>query len=728
MMDAQTFVETIFSWGLYIGAALGIGLFILATIYRAIGNENYKRAYLASLIALILAVSGWDAVKQLAGTVDASIFPEEWMIYAVAGVSFVAAVINFGLGRVEEGKWQLFATAFCIIAIALFSSLADMVSSGEKIWSGGGYIVYVATKDSYVSPGEEVELIITADSPVPPYTFVVEYGDGVTEQYSSDSKSITVKHTYNAEGSYAVVVTVTDGDGIVGQGYAGIGVSKGYTMPWPFGYIVEVVQGTMFSTLGGIINTPIQMLYYAPYFRISDDNMYYQWYQTITTVAMSTLGIYLLLRFAYSAMHGEDPGKEIIVALKDAIVVVILMVLAPYVYNISVQVLNAVTSVSASQIDLGWVYAGIAMLATSGMVLSYFSPGFGDLAAFAVIACLITLIMGMLRYWIIYSMIVASPILLVSYLHPAFRKAVSHFLNLLSGLLLAGPITAIGLAMITNSLKESGIAGLMAYMLSAPIVSGLFPWMIGIMISGNVVGGAPMLAGIGARALGRVGILSGTGGAAGAVGAGAVAGAVAGTGPSTMRVTGGGVRGAGVIAGGAPAPSAGGTSTTTVTSGAMSRAKEIVMSSPSEGLGSPSGGSSIVVPPPQPPSIDSLVSDTGYAPSARATASIRRQAFEGGPADIEPIPTARERLVGGLKSAAVTAGRATKERVKTFGTHFVYGLYDHSVAAMAPFYGIEPTMIRREYRGTRGMWHNLRQRGRESGEGAGGSQGGGQNG
>jgi len=97
MMDAQTFVETIFSWGLYLGAALGIGLFILATIYRAIGNENYKRAYLASLIALILAVSGWDAVKQLAGTVDASIFPHYSALY----------ICNYFLLKYKTFCWHL---------------------------------------------------------------------------------------------------------------------------------------------------------------------------------------------------------------------------------------------------------------------------------------------------------------------------------------------------------------------------------------------------------------------------------------------------------------------------------------------------------------------------------------------------------------------------------------------------------------------------------------------
>jgi len=714
MMDAPTFVETIFSWGLYLGAAFGIGLFILATIYRAIGNENYKRAYLASLVALILAVSGWEALKQLAGTVDSSIFPEEWMIYAIAGVSFVAAVINFGLGRVEEGKWQLFAAILCVVVVSLFSSLADLASAGEQAWTGGTYIVYVTTKDSYIPPGSTATFKIVADSPVPPYTFEVNFSDGVVDVITSDSSSVEVSHTYEAEGSYAVVVKVTDGDGVVGVGYAGVGVSKGYSLPWPFDWIVGFVQNTMFSTLGGIINTPIQMLYYAPYFRISDDNVYYQWYQTITTIAMGILGVYLLFRFAYSAMHGEDPGKEIVVALKDSIVVVILIVLAPYVYNISAETLNAVTSISASQIDLGWVYGGLAGLATTGIILSYFSPGFGDLAAFAVIACLITLIMGMLRYWIIYSMIVASPILLVSYLHPAFRKVVGHYLTLLSGLLLAGPITAIGLAMISNSIQESGIAGLIAYMLSAPIVSGLFPWLVGIMISGNVVGGAPILTGIGARVLGRTAMLSG-GGAAGAVAAGEAAGG-GGAGPSTMKVTNGGPHGA--------SPGAGTTiGTTTVASSALRKTGDIIVTSPSESSGSPGGGT-YVLPPSPPLDVKNFMSDRGNVHSARATAHVYEQVTADKLSEIEPVPTARQRLVGGLKSAAFAVGGRMKEHGRLFGKHFAYGLYDHSIAAMAPFYGIIPTTVRQQYRGPRGAWHIRKLGGSRGGEGDSGSQGG----
>ncbi|WP_202320346.1 PKD domain-containing protein, partial [Archaeoglobus neptunius] len=610
MMDAQTFVETIFSWGLYAGAAMAIGLFILATIYRAMGNENYKRAYLASLIALILAVSGWDAVKQLVGTVDTSLFPEEWMIYAIAGVSFVASVIYFSLGKIEEGKWQLFATVLCIVSISLFSTLADMAGSGSDMWSGQGYIVYITTKDSYIKPGDTATFKVIADSPKPPYEFVIDYGDGVVEQYSSSSNSIEVTHTYESEGSYAVVATVTDGDGITGVGYAGVGVSPGYSLPFPFGAIVDFVQNTLFSSLGGMINTPIQMLYYAPYFRISDDNMYYQWYKSVTTIAMGVLGVYLLLRFAYSAMHGEDPGKEIVVALKDAIVVVILMVLAPYIYNISAGVLNSITSISASQIDLGWVYGGLAGLATLGMVIGYFTPGFADLAAFAVVACLITLIMGMLRYWIIYSMIVASPILLVSYLHPAFKRVVGHYLTLLSGLLLAGPITAIGLAMITNSLKNSDIAGLVAYMLSAPIVSGLFPWLIGIMISGNIVGGAPMLAGLGARAVGRAAMLSGSSAAVG-VAAGATASVAGRAGAGTVRVTNGSVGGAGGV----------GTTTTTVTSNVLSRAQiQSVGSAPLPPSSAFPRGSSAIV-----SRGAGGLPDVGYAPSTRATLAVREQ-------------------------------------------------------------------------------------------------------
>jgi hypothetical protein len=688
MMDAQTFVETIFSWGLYLGGAMAIGLFIIATIYRAYGDERYKKAYVGSLAALILSTAGWSAVETLVGTLDSSLFPEDWMIYAIVGVSFVAAVLFFATGKVEEGKWQLFAAVMCVVAIALFTSLTNVVSeSGEVLFTTEGYIVYVTSPDGYIRPGDTATFFIRADSPYSPYEYVIDYGDGTIEEYSSSSSYLEVTHTYDTEGAYSVQVTVTDGKGVKGVGYAGVGVDEGFTAPWPLDWMFSAVQNNILSVFGGMVNTPIQMLYYAPYFRMTDENPYYLWYKNIVTVAMAVLGIYLLFRFAHASLMGDDPGKETIMAFKDAIVVVILMVLGPYIYNISVGVLNSICGVVASHIELGWVYSGIAGLAMTGILLSYLSPGFGDLAAFAVIGCIITAIMGLLRYWMILAMVVVSPILLVSYLHPAFKKAVGHYLTLLSGLLLAGPITAAGLAMVTISLKESGVLGLITYMLSAPIVAGLFPWIAGTMISGNVVGGAPIMTALVGRAAGRTAIMTA------ARGGGAAA--VAAPGGQVVRVGGGGAT---VGSGGFGGGFSGGRGTVTAPSSGV---QSVRMGGQGGGSGLATGGAgpareeSMSISPVAVARARNLeiVEPSGAPGSQTSSVTLRSVGQEPLGSEIEVVPTRTERVVGAVKRAGravASYGGRVRDNAKEFGASFVSGLHEHSFAAMIPHAGTTP--------------------------------------
>jgi carbon starvation protein len=506
MIDAETLANTFLNWGLYGGVAIATITFISATVLRAIGDNRYKRLFLGSLVALILSSGGWSLVTTLLdGNVDNSIIPYEWVFYALAGLSFVVSVIYFALGRVEEGLWQMGATFLVAFAVLFIPALTGI--TGVEITAGGEqFIVYVTTIPSVIKPNEEVKFTISFDNSNPPFTVYIDYGDGYFEEKVISDTSTEFIHRYTSEGGYAVKVTVQDSKDSFGVGYAGVSVSTQETLSWPWNAITNAISSAVAPLMGGLLGIPLQMLYLSPYLPVDEGNVYYSWYQSLTAISIGALAIYIVFRVIYGIVREEDVGMEIINTLKDALIVIVIIVIAPYIYNITASIVNSASGVAVSRIDLGWMYAGIISLVSIGVALSYFSPAVGNIASFAFIGAIGTLVMGMIRYWLIMSMIIATPIIAISFLHPAFRRVVGFYLTVLSGLVLAGPITALALALISDSMKTAGIAGLIAYYISSPITVALIPWTIGVGASGNLVGGTlglGMIFGGLSRGLGR---------------------------------------------------------------------------------------------------------------------------------------------------------------------------------------------------------------------------------
>jgi len=193
--------------------------------------------------------------------------------------------------------------------------------------------------------------------------------------------------------------------------------------------------------------------------------------------------------------------------------VVAIALLAPYVYNATAQILNTVSYQLVSRINIGWVFAWIMLQIVLGVVIGYFVPFVANYAAFMAVTLFMASVAVYIRYILIITLVAASPLLAVAYLHPGLRGMVKHMVNLLAGLMIAGPIAAVFLVVLSKVVPGQDVVFGVLY----PLIVGALPSILGVFGAGVVGGVADALRGgvsaIGG-ALGRV--LARRGGEAGA--------------------------------------------------------------------------------------------------------------------------------------------------------------------------------------------------------------------
>ncbi|MEM4593343.1 MAG: hypothetical protein QW196_08095, partial [Sulfolobales archaeon] len=183
--------------------------------------------------------------------------------------------------------------------------------------------------------------------------------------------------------------------------------------------------------------------------------------------------------------------------LKDAVVVVAVALLAPYVYNATAQILNAVSYSLIGKINVGWVFAWIMLQIVLGVVIGYFVPFVANYAAFMAVTLFLASVVVYIRYVLIITLVAASPLLAVAYLHPGLRGMVKHAANLLAGLMMAGPIAAVFLVVLNEVVPGRDVVFGVLY----PLIVGALPTVLGAFGAGIVGGVASAVRG-GVAALG----------------------------------------------------------------------------------------------------------------------------------------------------------------------------------------------------------------------------------
>ncbi|MEM1696933.1 MAG: hypothetical protein QXQ90_10120 [Desulfurococcaceae archaeon] len=152
-----------------------------------------------------------------------------------------------------------------------------------------------------------------------------------------------------------------------------------------------------------------------------------------------------------------------------------------------------------------------------GVVIGYFVPFVANYAAFMAVTLFLASVAVYVRYVLITTLVAASPLLAVAYLHPGLRGMVKHLTTLLAGLMLAGPIAAVFLVVLSRVVPGQDVVFGILY----PLIVGALPSILGVFGAGAVGGLASAVRGGVAALGGALGKALAQRGEAGAAGAGA---------------------------------------------------------------------------------------------------------------------------------------------------------------------------------------------------------------
>jgi carbon starvation protein len=161
-------------------------------------------------------------------------------------------------------------------------------------------------------------------------------------------------------------------------------------------------------------------------------------------------------------------------SIKDAVIVVALALLAPYVYNATAQALNTVSYSLIGDIDVGWVLTWKFAQLGIAIAIGYFVPFIANYGVFLAITLFLASLSVYVRYILIQTLIAASPLLAVSYLHPGLRSMAEHAVSLLTGLMIAGLLAAVFMVILSKTIPGQNIVFGILY----PLIVGTLPTVL----------------------------------------------------------------------------------------------------------------------------------------------------------------------------------------------------------------------------------------------------------
>jgi carbon starvation protein len=485
------------SWGLWIAWAAAIASFIAGVVLKVLGREGYERLLAGSLASMLILAFGWGLVQALYGGVAPGL-PYGWVFYAVSGILLVLSAIYLAIGR-SEGVSHLVA-GLLVVGLGFF---ATSLATGVNIGAGGTISVTAIPSTTTLNNGGTLSLAVIPEGGDPPYTVVVSWGDGSKSTgVIGGNASISFTHSYSIPGntpasSFSIRVDVVDSKGRTGWNILAVVVENQDYCPlgWPWGMLCTLYRAV--TTILPAVD--VQKLVENPIFPTSSDDPIYGLYQMVLNVSMATLGLFLAFDIIWRSVN--EGVLSIADSLKDAVVVVSMALLAPYVYNATAQALNTVSFQLIGQIDISWVLAWIFLQLALGVILGYFVPFLANYAAFLAVTLFLASVVVYVRYILITTLVAASPLIAVAYLHPVLRGAVRHVVGLLAGLMLAGPIAAVFMVVMNMVVPGRNITFGILY----PLIVGVLPSVLGVFGAGLVthLAGA-FKAGIGAL-IGRAG-------------------------------------------------------------------------------------------------------------------------------------------------------------------------------------------------------------------------------
>ncbi len=483
MLDVIFKIE---SWILE-GAVVVATLLIAYATYKFARGETERslRYFLSGLAAILLGFYGWNVListfPPITGLPGSSL-----LYYALIGACFVSAVVYFAVGRFERGVWHLGATILLIIVLLLIPALVNVNAFHLNV---GSMTVKVSADPTRIYAGQTTTIKIEIEDYFTPkngWNVEVYFGDNTSKTIKTNSRVVKIEHRYDKDGCYGVKALVSriDEPYVKGVGFTVVVVKKPVPVfTWIFSSINDRINA-LINSVSGFLNYPITMVYTLPIIKPTD--RLYTIYQKVTLVALAVFGLYLAFGIVHRIFTKEAVDEAVIESIKEAVYVLAIIYLAPYIYNVSASILNAVSAMLVGNIDVAPLYAGLISAVLLAIISGYFVPFIANIISYVVMAFIVTGAICAVKYWLILALVILSPLFAVSYLHPAFKGAVRFYLGILAGLMLAGPLSAVLLAIFSETLKGSGgLWGKLAYALGSPLLLVVLPVVVGMSMTGT---------------------------------------------------------------------------------------------------------------------------------------------------------------------------------------------------------------------------------------------------
>lgn len=483
-MDLVLIGDTLLGVFLYVGLGLSIGLLIVTIALAAYGRWH-PHLFLSALAGMLLTGAA-TTINNILNEGISLDDPYSVLPPLIIGSLVVGSVLHFGLGKPDMGIKYFVAAALAAGFFAAVPAIAALYGSSNlmPIGSCNLEVGQISVKDFDVTM--PVKMVYGRST----YSVVVNWGDGTKSTGSiSPGSTVIFSHKYADSGAYGIIVKA-EGEGSC---YAGAGVNVNPPpLPW-FGGILNIEEAS--REVSSVITIPIHLLYVSPEIDLSPNSADMKTYASIAAIAFTFLGIAVAIRIA-SGFLERDPSESLVDSMKDAIVVVAVVVVAPYLYQIFASMTNMVTTYVSTTFDV--TPEGIAtatLLVLISLVAGTFSDFIGTFGGTLAVFMFFTSIAITLRFALIKGIIYTTPLLAVGFLFPFARGVVKFFGSLLVGLVLAGPVAALTFVAMSNIPGAGGIVktfapalAVVAFPIFTAIATGGSPFMAGIMLFRGITG------------------------------------------------------------------------------------------------------------------------------------------------------------------------------------------------------------------------------------------------
>ena len=473
-------INTILNWFLWAAIALGAGLVIVSLALMAVGRRD-NRLLLSGLAAIALGLT----LNQIYAAVMEGISLEEpyqFITAVITATLLIMAVLYFAVGKPERGGKALLAAILTAGFFALIPALQGIFSVSAEELTGSCIILMEDLKTDSLEVTGKVKMSYGAGS----YSLLIDYGDGTTETGSITAGSTySFKHTYQESGSYVISATASNGEhtcSVVSP------VTVDPLVPW------TAPNTETPGALLGLSMIPLTYYYIVPEFDLKEGSFDWKVYSTTAAIAFSALALIISLRLV-SGFLSREPEESMPETLKDTVIILAIILIAPYLYQVFAILCNRLSAIPLQNIDITAFFAAAAGLIGLSMALGFFSSFFGFLGSFLAVSLIMSNLTALVRVFMIKALILIFPFIGLLYLFHVTRSAAQTLMSLMIGLAVAGPVAAFVLAGLASN------AGILAGLIAPVFAYVLFPYLLSL-----AQGASPLSVAQGIMRLGSQGV------------------------------------------------------------------------------------------------------------------------------------------------------------------------------------------------------------------------------